>query len=48
MTVHWNLGQFRKSAAVRIVLLTAACWLYAPPAVRAQGSGAPPTLPPEL
>jgi hypothetical protein len=48
MTVHWNLGQFRRSATVQIVLLTAACWLYAPPAVRAQGSGAPPTLPPEL
>src|SRR5262249_48811573 len=48
MTVHWHLGQFRRSAAVRIVLLTAVCWLCAPPAVRAQGSGVPPTLPPEL
>jgi hypothetical protein len=48
MTVHWNLGQFHRSAAVRILLLTAACWLCAPPAVHAQGVGAPPTLPPEL
>src|SRR5262249_59383244 len=48
MTVHWSLGRFCKSVAVRIVLLTAACWLCAPPAVRAQGLGALPTLPPEL
>ena len=48
MPVHWNLGQFHRSAAVRILLLTAACWLCAPPTGCAQGSGAPPTLPPEL
>ena len=48
MTVHRHLGQFRRSLVVQILLLTAACWLWAPPDVSAQGAGALPTLPPEL
>jgi len=48
MTVNPGLGHFHRSAALRILLLTAACWLLVQPDVAPQGSGSSPTLPPEL
>jgi hypothetical protein len=48
MTVNRGLGQFHRSAALRILLLTAACWFLVQPDVAPQSSGSPPTLPPEL
>lgn len=49
MTVYRKLGQFYRSAALRILLLTAACWLIAQPDLHAQAPGGSPSpLPPEL
>jgi len=48
MTIHRPRGQFYRSVALRILLLTAACWLITPPDVSAQGAGSLPALPPEL
>jgi len=48
MTIHRHFGQFRRSFAVQILLLAAACWLCVSPDVSAQGAGPLPTLPPEL
>ena len=49
MTVYRKLGHFRKSVALRILLLTAACWLLPQHDLHAQAPGkSPSTLPPEL
>src|SRR2546426_10790440 len=48
MTVTPGLGHCHRSAALRLLLLTAACWLLVQPDVAPQGSESSPTLPPEL
>lgn len=49
MSVDSNVGPRRKSAALRVLLFTAACSLLAQPALHARAAGAsPPAIPPEL